>query len=179
VTARLPLLSLLALAACGPSADGTAPAATRRPSIRSVEARAPDSATRAVPQDPPPATASVLLRDPFLTPEEEAELARPPEPPPAPARKVVRTEVRLEALIVPDDGRRKVAVVNGHPFAEGERIGGEQLVAIGSDHIELVSPKGVRRRIYFDKRRTDAAPDAPNGPTWVAPQEAMQRTHSR
>ncbi|TMA26871.1 MAG: hypothetical protein E6J78_12225 [Deltaproteobacteria bacterium] len=106
-------------------------------------------------QLPPPAAAPAprparmlpkLLRDPFLTPAEEAALTRVPEPP-----KAVRAALRVEALVVPSDGRRKVAIVNGHAYAEGERIGEETLAVIAADHIELVSPAGMRRTLSFDE----------------------------
>lgn len=138
------------------------PASPRRPVARPKTAAAPasDGAPRAPTLELPP-----LARDPFLTPEEEEALNRP-EPPPRPvrrAKKAAPAELRLEALIVPDDGRRKIAIVNGRPFAEGERIGDEELVSIGRDHIELVSATGVHRRVEFDKGRNRGSDDGARG----------------
>jgi hypothetical protein len=127
-----------------------------------------------------PAELPALSRDPFLTPEEEAALSRPPETPAPPSRpKAPRPELRLEALIVPDDGSRKVAIVNGLPFAEGERIGDEELAAIERDHVDLVSPNGVRRRLHFERGQKRAAPAAADRAPRAPAREAMQRSDRR
>jgi hypothetical protein len=121
----------------------------------------------AVPASPRPAEAlPKLLRDPFLSPAEEAALARGTEPSRA-VRPPVRPTLRVEALVVPSDGRSKVAIVNGRPYAEGERIGEETLAVISADHIELVSPAGARRTLSFDEGQTAAWP--------VSPEKRVQR----
>ena len=177
---RLSLPAVLALVSCGFGGDrADPPTLPQRSRAASAETAARPGPTQAIPaKGPSPAGIPALSRDPFLTPEEEAALTRP-DPPPRPPAKVVRSRLRLEAVIVPDDGRRKVAVVNGHPFVEGERIGDEELAAIESDHIDLLSPRGVRRRIYFEKGRAPAIADSPEGPASLPPREAMQRTDSR
>ena len=98
-------LAALFLAAC---AEPARPSSVARPQPPLVKPEGP--------RDPP---LPKLLRDPFLTPAEEAQLAPTARPAPKAAR------LHLEALVVPPDGRGKVAIINGRPYAEGERVGDE------------------------------------------------------
>lgn len=124
-------LAALLLVACeGPARPG-------------VVARPPPPPIK--PDPPREAPLPKLLRDPFF-PVEEAPPARAARPAPKSA------PLRLEALVVPPDGRGKVAIINGRPYAEGERVGEEVLKTIAVDHIELLSPAGARRTVRFDER---------------------------
>jgi hypothetical protein len=126
----------------------------------------------AAPEQPPAAAKVVrasaplphLIRDPFLTPAEEAALSHPAARPPQKAR---ASTLRLEALVLPSDGRSKLAIVSGRSYAEGEQIGVETLHSIKADRIELISPDGRRRTLRFES--TDAPPEPP------APQGALAR----
>ncbi len=47
-----------------------------------------------------------------------------------------------------------MAIFNGRPYAEGERVGEEVLQTIAVDRIVLISAAGARRTVRFDDARS-------------------------
>ena len=132
-------LAALLFAACAACAEPARPVAVPRQPPPAVK-----------PEKPREAPLPGLVRDPFLTPAEESPLAPAEKSRPAPRA----APLHLEALVVPPDGRGKVAIINGRPYAEGERVGEEVLQTIAVDRIVLISAAGARRTVRFD----DAGP---------------------